>query len=425
MKTKILVLIGIAVCTMLLTSPVLASAGYSKIYGNANEDDVLDMRDVTYIKLVIFGKKPATTFADANYDGKVSMLDVGQTKLIILGKEKKLTLVDMADRTVTIPRPIERVVTLMPPITRVVIGLGEADKLVGICTQSRNSVVGDDPDQVFVRGYGPRWEEVVAGLRGLPDVGTGYIEPNKELIVSLKPDVIIHSAYSRPDSADALQESTGIPVVVAGGGEISGMFVQIECIAKVLEKDEEAEDIISYFKEELDKVAEVTSEIPDSERPRVYAVSGARAVSEITKTCSYEPIYLAGGINVAEDYVIGSGTIVSKEQIILWNPDIILILETRGYLPPYPVTIDDVLSDPDLQTVNAVKNKRVYLTPGAFFLVGADHPRVILETHMMAKYIHPGKFEDLDLEKEGNELFERFYGVDGLWTEIGGNLGFI
>ena len=425
MKTKILVLIGIAVCTMLLTSPVLASAGYSKIYGNANEDDVLDMRDVTYIKLVIFGKKPATTFADANYDGKVSMLDVGQTKLIILGKEKKLTLVDMADRTVTIPRPIERVVTLMPPITRVVIGLGEADKLVGICTQSRNSVVGDDPDQVFVRGYGPRWEEVVAGLRGLPDVGTGYIEPNKELIVSLKPDVIIHSAYSRPDSADALQESTGIPVVVAGGGEISGMFVQIECIAKVLEKDEEAEDIISYFKEELDKVAEVTSEIPDSERPRVYAVSGARAVSEITKTCSYEPIYLAGGINVAEDYVIGSGTIVSKEQIILWNPDIILILETRGYLPPYPVTIDDVLSDPDLQTVNAVKNQRVYLTPGAFFLVGADHPRVILETHMMAKYIHPSKFEDLDLEKEGNELFERFYGVDGLWTEIGGNLGFI
>jgi iron complex transport system substrate-binding protein len=50
------------------------------------------------------------------------------------------------------------------------------------------------------------------------------------------------------------------------------MFEQIELIAKVLEKDEEAEDIISYFKEELDKVTEVTSEIPDSERPRVYAV---------------------------------------------------------------------------------------------------------------------------------------------------------
>ena len=107
MKKKIAILMGIAVCAILLTSPAFASAGYSKIYGNANEDDVLDMRDVTYIKLVIFGKKPATDLADANYDGKISMLDIGQTKLIILGKEKKLTLVDLADRTVTVPRPIE------------------------------------------------------------------------------------------------------------------------------------------------------------------------------------------------------------------------------------------------------------------------------------------------------------------------------
>ena len=427
MKTKIAILIGITACAILLASPVLASAGYSKIYGNANEDDVLDMRDVTYIKLVIFGKKPETKLADANYDGKISMLDIGQAKLIILDKEKKLTLVDMADRTVTVPRPIERVVTLMPPITRVVIGLGEADKLVGIGTWS-HGYIPKSPAEAIGRGLGPKWNEVVAGLHELPDVGTAW-EPSKELIVSLKPDVII-PYVSNPSLANTLQESIGIPVVVAytlgtGSTQVNSMFEQIELIAKVLEKDEEAKDTISYFKEELDKVTEVTSEIPDSEKPRVYAVSGAQGVSEITKTCRYEPIDLAGGINVAEDYVIGSGSTVSKEQVILWNPDIILILDSQGCIPPIAVTIDDVLSDPDLQTVNAVKNKRVYLTPGAFFLVGADHPRVIIETLYMAKLLYPEKFEDLDLEEVGNELFERFYGVDGLWTEIGGNLGFI
>jgi iron complex transport system substrate-binding protein len=124
------IVVGIAACAILLTSPVLASAGYSKIYGNANEDDVLDMRDVTYIKLVIFGKKPATTFADANYDGKISMLDIGQTKLIILGKEKQLTIVDQAARVVTVPRPIERIVTLFPSITRVILALDGCDRLV-------------------------------------------------------------------------------------------------------------------------------------------------------------------------------------------------------------------------------------------------------------------------------------------------------
>ena len=86
MKKRIAILIGIAVGALLLTSPVLTSAGHSKIYGNANEDEILDMRDVTYLKQVIFGKEPETTLTDANYDGKISMLDIGQTKLIILGK---------------------------------------------------------------------------------------------------------------------------------------------------------------------------------------------------------------------------------------------------------------------------------------------------------------------------------------------------
>jgi iron complex transport system substrate-binding protein len=87
--------------------------------------------------------------------------------------------------------------------------------------------------------------------------------------------------------------------------------------------------------------------------------------------------------------------------------------------------VEDIWSDPDLQTINAVKNRKVYYTPAAFYMMGPEPPRAIIETFHMAKLFHPDKFEDLDLEKEGNEIFERFYGVDGLWTEIGGNLGFI
>ena len=78
----------------------------------------------------------------------------------------------------------------------------------------------------------------------------------------------------------------------------------------------------------------------------------------------------------------------------------------------------DILSDPDLQTVNAVKNGCVYYTLGAYYLVGADPPRVITETLIQAKLFYPDKFEELDIDEEGDELFERFYGVDGLWTEF-------
>ena len=82
------------------------------IYGNANEDDTIDMRDVTYIKLVIFRKKPETALCDANYDGRVSMLDVVQTKLIIVGKEGELTFVDSEGEAKTIDMPVNSVIPL-------------------------------------------------------------------------------------------------------------------------------------------------------------------------------------------------------------------------------------------------------------------------------------------------------------------------
>jgi iron complex transport system substrate-binding protein len=36
----------------------------------------------------------------------------------------------------------------------------------------------------------------------------------------------------------------------------------------------------------------------------------------------------------------------------------------------------------------------------------------------MAKIFHPERFKDLNAEKEGNEVFRRFYGEDGLYTRL-------
>ena len=424
MKKKNLVLVGIAICAILLISPVLASASYSNVYGNANEDDVLDMRDVTYIKLVIFGKKPATTFADANYDGKISMLDVGQTKLIILGKEKKLTLVDMADRTVTLRRPIERVVTSYVDITRIIVAFGECDKVVGVNSYSPICLCYH-PDYKS----GGKAELCTANVCGgklyeLPVVGSCVSIDNLELTVSLKPDVIF--AYGAGEKyigdANTVQEKTGIPVICAksGGHKFEEMDESIEIIGTVLEKEEEAEELISFIEEKVDKVREVTSEIPENEKPKVYfatrGVTGGTGWSKITRTIGfYEPLNVAGGINVAKDCGSGTDAVdVSKEQIIKWNPDIIIVAHSFGSLGGEPVKI--VLSDPDLQTVNAIKNERVYysLYP---YCCGTPQDRNMANMMYLARLFHPDKFEDLDVEEEGNEIFKAFLGVDGLYTE--------
>ena len=411
MKTKILVLIEIAVCIILLTSPVLASAGYSKIYGNANEDDVLDMRDVTYIKLVIFGKKPATTFADANYDGKISMLDIGQTKLIILGKEKKLTLVDQADRTVTVPRPIERIVLVgMLNSLRTLVQLDAADKIVATSTVA--GFIYDDPGR---SKYFSPLHRAAPELGELPRID--YRDPSLEVILTLKPDVILsYGAYSNPD---AIQEGTGISTICSGksaGGDLS--FEQHRLLGKVVEREKEAEELISYVNEKLDELRDVTSEMSDSEKPKVLVVhlGGGGATPDITSVMArYDPVEIAGGINVAEE-CIGepSSVVVSKEYIIAWNPDIVLMGSSPSKEHSY--SIEDVLSDPDLQTLNAVNNKKVYYAKGC--MIGWDPATVTAEAFYFAKLFHPDEFADLDVEEECNEILERFYGVDGLYTEM-------
>ena len=402
MKPKTLALIGIVVCTILLAFPVLASAGYLKIYGNANEDDVLDMRDVTYIKLVIFGKKPVTTFADANYDGKISMLDVGQTKLIILGKEKKLTLIDQADRTVTVPRPIERVVSTFPSLTRVIVELGGVDKLVGVS------------DYTTMDKYAANLLELRAypELKELPGVGS-YREPNLEQIVFLKPDVVFSSRS--PEQANVIQMNTGIPTVALsvsypyeGKG---GAFEAYRLAGRVIGKEERAEELISFVNEEFDKVRDVVSEIPDSERVRVYYMGWGK----ITRPhmTEYGPIEIAGGINVAAGSGYGWKVETTKEQVIKWNPDIILI-HSPGKSHFGGTLVEDILSDPDLQSINAVKNGKVYYSKGGY--IGRNPATGVTEVLYMAKLFYPEKFGDLDVEEEGNRILEKFYGIDGLYT---------
>ena len=398
-------LVGITISILLLALPAGAADYTLEIFGNANEDGEINMVDVTYTELIIMERNDETQLADAKYDGEVDILDVTQIELIILGRENQLTLIDMADRVVTVPRPIERVVPagLLDGV-RTLIQLGAADKIVGISNYAKNYALKPSDYWSPIRDAAPE-------LKDLPDVG-GYTNPNIEIIASLKPDVVFEYAPI-PDVADAIQEKTGIPVVCISSSQFD--FDMHRIVGTVMGKEERAEELISYANEKTDEVTEVTSEIPEDEMPKVYCVSGCGGRSAITQTWGrYDPINIAGGINVAEECVVGSGSsIVSKEQIIAWNPDIILI---HGVSPPHAISIADVLADPDLQTVNAVKNRDVNYTKG--YMIGWDPATGLTECFYMAKLFHPYEFKDLDEEGEGNEILEKFYGVEGLYTEM-------
>jgi iron complex transport system substrate-binding protein len=400
MMSGVLVL---ALCMSLVVVPVGAADYTIDIFGNANMDDTIDELDVEYVQGIIDGTNDETDLSDANYDGAIDEEDIAQIELIIDGEEKERTLIDMAGRVVTIPQPIERVVPDSMDTIRTFVALDASDLIVGVpYSVDRMSEVYN---YIFI---------ISPKLDKLPRVSTREAGVNTELIVSLKPDVIFASSTN----ADTLQEQTGLPVVcVSTAGSLD--FEIYRLVGAIIGKEEEADELISYANEKIAEVSEITSEIPDSEKPKVYLAYWAYE-GTITHTPSRDdPLDMAGGLNVAKEAGIaisglGNDYEVSKENIIAWNPDVILV--HRG-THQEEVTLEGlVYSDSDLQGVNAVKSHDVYCTIG--YMYGWDPVTGICEVFYEAKLLHPDKFEDLDVDEVGNEILKRFYKVDDLYTYI-------
>jgi iron complex transport system substrate-binding protein len=131
MKTST-ILVTMTITLLLLTLPAAASDHTLEIFGNANEDDTINMQDVTYTELIILEYRDTTELADAKYDGEIDILDMTQIALIILGQEKELTVIDSADRTVTVQKPVERIVVLTYPDAEAIKIVKAEERVVGV-----------------------------------------------------------------------------------------------------------------------------------------------------------------------------------------------------------------------------------------------------------------------------------------------------
>jgi len=423
MRKLIIALVASLLCTSMAVTSGLASDFTLKIFGNANMDETIDEEDIEYVQGIIKGTNDETELADANYDGQIDEDDIAQIRLIIDGEEEQLTLIDMADRVVTVDMPVEKVVIadLLNGITKLV-QLGAEDKIVGITDTTKAYGYGQLIDQKPNSWWTPL-QSAAPELKDLPTVGT-HINPNLEAIISLDPDVGFVFCSLGLDAPSSIQDKAGVPVICISNPsgstatEFDSSSELFRLVGWVVGREKEAEELISYTNDKLEEITEITSEIPDDEKPKVYMAVGQQEYLTQTLT-HYDPINLAGGINVAEGAETGSSVAasLSKEQIIAWNPDIILIHRVpTSESHVWGNNRETILADPDLQTINAVKDQRVYYTKG---LAACWDPATgIVETFYLAKLFHPDKFGDSDVEVEGNEILKRFYGVDGLYTEI-------
>jgi len=199
-------------------------------------------------------------------------------------------------------------------------------------------------------------------------------------------------------------------------GRFDLLLEELVLTAQVVNKEERAAELKAYFETKLAWLAELLKGVASRPRPRVYLAFWS---SLLMTPVYYDPVKVAGGLNLAEGLLPSySGTVrgvVSLEQILRWNPDIILV---HGNYPPRErqVTVEKIIQDKRLSYVEAVKKKKVYYTFG--FWYWWDPAEALFECFYLASLFYPELREKINLQALGEEIFTRFYDAPQAFSHL-------
>ncbi|VUT23944.1 MAG: Cobalamin-binding protein precursor [Candidatus Methanolliviera sp. GoM_oil] len=308
---------------------------------------------------------------------------VSQERLETTQKAETRMITDMAGRTVEIPATVERIVSVNPMATQAVFVVHGQDKLVGITLKMGRK----------------KMEEIYPKIKNMP-APMGPEGLNIEEILSLKPDVVLSKAGTKWTGYNKKMEEAGIPLVCIYPESPELLAESVRLIGDVLGKEKEAEDFASFYDKKMEYIRSNT-QIPEDEKMKVYVAVPDKLTTAGGDWYQSYLIEDAGGINVAGS-LMGGWKTVSIEQILRWNPDVIVVV---SYCSD---SVDDILSNPRWQQINAVKNCRVYRIPRYIEAWDMPVPESILGTMWLSNKLYPEEVH-FNMAEEMKTFYSKFY----------------
>ena len=300
---------------------------------------------------------------------------------------------DSVGREVTVPVQIDRI-AVSGPMAQIVLFALCPDKLVGISNA---------------------WDESAAQYLdteyyNLPLLGQlygGKGELNLETLLESGAQVVIDVGEAKGsivEDLDALQEQTTIPFVHIDAA-LATMDETYTLLGDLLGMPDEAKALADYCRSTYDRALTIADSV---EKANLLYVTGDAGLNVIAQGSYHAEVIdlLSNNLAVVDDPSSkGTGNEVDMEQILNWNPDVILFAPDSVY--------DTMAGDAAWQGVTAIQNGAYYEVPmGPYNWMGFP-PSVqrLLGMLWMAKVLYP-EAADYDLYTEAAEYFKLFYHCD-------------
>ena len=309
-------------------------------------------------------------------------------------------ITDMAGRklTLTTAENIESVFSA-GPVAAIFLYMVAPDKLLGW-----NYELNDVEKSIILDKY-----------QDLPNFGMGDAV-NYEAVIAANPTIAINSGKindAMVSDCDALSESLGIPVV-AVDNELNNSAEAFRFMGELLGVEDHAEELAQYAEQVFTDI-NALSDIPEEKKVSVYFGNGEDSLETAPRGSQHAQILDAiNAVNVA-DLELGDGSRVqiSAEQLLAWDPDVIVVNGEPKADKSGSSAAEDILSNPDYASLKAVQDQKVYGTPNAPFswVDRPAGPNRLIGMRWFSALIYP-EYIKCDINEEIHKFFDLFYHVD-------------
>lgn len=278
--------------------------------------------------------------------------------------ETTLIATDGLGREIKLNEPAQRIISMAPSNTEILFAIGAGDQMVG------RDALSDYPEEA----------------KSLTDIGSTFEALNTELIVSLKPDLVLAAEINTPEQVKQLEDLGLTVYYLKNPLTLEEMYGNLEIVARLTGHLDEAATLIESLKA---RVAAVDEKIaPISSRPGVFyeldATDPAKPYTAGKGTFITQLIDRAGGYNIASD--LEGYPQISLEQVVAADPAFIILGDAR-----YGVTPETIAQRPGWENLAAVKNGKVL--PFNDDLVSRPGPRLVDALEELAKLMRPELFQ--------------------------------